>query len=88
MAMKARKRRRYRRPVDPIEAESAALRIRAARVGIHFEGDRLTAWLPQARCTPDERDRAQKLADAAGITLSEHVRRRAVADPHAIVVAE
>ena len=84
----AAKNRRRRRPVDPIEAEIAALRIRAARVGIHFEGERLTSWLPQARCTPDERERAQRLADAAGITLSEHVRRRAVADPHAIVVTE
>lgn len=85
--MKAKNRRR-RRPVDPIEAEIAALRVRAARVGIHFHGERLTAWLPQARCTPEERQRAQEMADAAGISLSEHVRRRAVADPHGVVVAE
>lgn len=86
--MKRTRNRRRPDPVDPVEAEIAELRARAAALGIRFAGERLTSFLPQARCTPEERERAQKFADDQGISLSEHVRRRAILDPHAILVVK
>lgn len=81
-------RRRRRAPLDPVQAEIAELRARAAQVGIRFAGEILTARLPQARCTPEERERAQEMADAAGISLSEHIRRRVVVGGPPALVAE
>ncbi len=78
-------RKRRRRPSGPAEQvaiEIQGLRARAAQVGIPFSGDeKLEAFFPQARCTTEERERAQQLADEAGISLSEHIRRSAIAAP-------
>ncbi len=51
----------------------------AAKLGLRLAGEKLEARLPQARCTPEELAKAKELAKAAGISLSEHIRRRAVA---------
>ncbi len=49
----------------------------AAKLGLRIAGEKLEARLPQARCTPEELAKAKELAKAAGISLSEHIRRRA-----------
>lgn len=77
-----RNRRRLIGAAEQVAAEIQELRARAAQVGIPFSGDeKLTSSFPQARCTPEERERAQQLADEAGISLSEHIRRAAIAVP-------
>ena len=77
--MKHRTRRTPRRLGASIDVEIAEVKARAAQLGIRLSGERLTAWFPQARCTPEERERAQQLANAEGISLSELIRRRVVA---------
>ena len=86
MANTDKRRRRRRAPSDPLPAEIEEVKARAAMVGLRFAGEKLTAWLPQSRCTPEERDRAQRMADEAGISLSEHTRRRASAEGASLVV--
>ncbi len=54
------------------------IREQAAKLGLRLAGERLNARLPQVRCTQQELAKAQQLAAAAGISLSEHIRRRAV----------
>jgi hypothetical protein len=54
------------------------VRAMAAKLGLRLAGEKLDARLPQARCTPAEKKKAEELAAAAGISLSEHIRRRAV----------
>ncbi len=53
------------------------VRAMAAKLGLRIAGEKLEARLPQARCTPEELAKAKELAKAAGISLSEHIRRRA-----------
>lgn len=77
---------RPRRLGEQIDAEIAEVKARAAQLGIRMAGERLTAWFPQARCTPEEREHAQRLADAEGISLSELIRRRVVAADAALGV--
>jgi hypothetical protein len=84
---KQTKNRRRARSMSPIEREIAEVHARAHQAGIRIEGDLRTSFLPQARCTPDQRARAQQLADEKGISLSEHIVRRAVSrDDGALVV--
>jgi hypothetical protein len=59
-------------------ADIEEVRAMAARLGLRLAGEKLDARLPQARCTPEELAKAKGLAAAAGISLSEHIRRRAV----------
>jgi hypothetical protein len=61
-------------------AEINDVRERAARLGLRLTGEKLNARLPQARCTEQEKKKAIDLAKAAGISLSEHIRRRAIMD--------
>jgi len=82
--MKKRPRRR-RLLGDPINREIAEVTARAHQLGIRLASERLTSWFPQARCTPEERERALKIAEAAGISLSELIRRRVVAADAALV---
>jgi hypothetical protein len=74
--------------MSPIEAEIAEVRARAHAVGIRLAGERLTAFLPQARCTPEQRARAQQLADEKGVSLSDHIVRRAISSEDGVVVVE
>ncbi|HXJ27382.1 MAG TPA: hypothetical protein VNH17_16835 [Streptosporangiaceae bacterium] len=61
-----------------LAAEIDDVRSRAARLGLRLAGDKLDAILPATRCTKAEREKAEELAAAAGISLSEHIRRRAI----------
>jgi hypothetical protein len=74
-------RRTKRGPVgrtNPKDFDATIARVhRAAERSIH--ADRLTATLPASRCTPEERQVAEQLANARGLRLSEHLRSRAVA---------
>ena len=53
------------------------LRAEAAQLGIRLAGETLDATLPAVRCTKAERKRAEDLARASGLSLTEHIRRRA-----------
>ena len=83
--MAPRTRKTGRRPHPAAIASRVAsqideLRAQAARLGVRLAGEgNLTATLPATRCTPDERERAEEMATAAGISLTEHIRRRASA---------
>jgi hypothetical protein len=55
------------------------LEAAAASAGLRVARPFLTSTLPRVRCTPEERERAEQLAVAAGISLAEHIRRRAIA---------
>jgi len=50
----------------------------AAKLGLRLAGEKLDARFPQVRCTKEDLAKAKELADAAGVSLSEHIRRRAV----------
>lgn len=62
---------------EQLTAEITELRARAQQLGLRLAGEKLEARLPQARCTEPEKARAQQMADEAGISLTEHIRRRA-----------
>ena len=59
-----------------MKSKRAQLEAAAAAAGLRVARPFLTATLPAARCTPAERERAQQLAAEAGISLTEHIRRR------------
>jgi len=84
--MKHSKTKRRRRLGDPIDKQIAEVTARARQLGIRLASERLTAWFPQARCTPEERERALKLAEAEGISLSELIRRRVISADAPLVV--
>jgi hypothetical protein len=64
--------------MDDDEARLKKLRHEAAALGLRLAREELDATLPAVRCTKAERKRAEQLARASGITLSEHIRRRAI----------
>lgn len=59
------------------KAKLAELEAAAAAAGLRVTRPLSTATLPAARCSPAERETAEQLAAARGITLAEHIRTRA-----------
>ena len=51
----------------------------AAAAGLKLSPQARRAWLPPARCSEDDRALAAQLAAARGLSLSEHIRTRALA---------
>ncbi len=55
------------------------LEAAAAAAGMKLAPAPRTATLPAARCTEVERDMIEDLARRRGISIAEHIRRRAIA---------
>jgi hypothetical protein len=61
-----------------VEAQIAAVRAEADALGLRLSGETWDSSLPAVRCSKANRAKAEELAAAAGIKLTEHIRRRAI----------